>query len=544
MNKINILITFVMLMIIGSPCKAQKDDRIEKETWVYDKEPLIEEFVEEENDEYIYQFVEQMPEFEGGQKAMVDFISNNLKYPPRAVEQGIEGRVIVRVVVTAEGNVQDPEIVQGIDLSCDEEALRIVNLMPKWNPGKQSGEKVAVYYTIPIRFKFSEEQQHLALNRLSSLRSNLSLKSIDDIYDNAVKNKERIPEIIDTLLVIYKSREELQVNDSITELLIYYIGGLYHNSGKYKEAIKYIQKGIKLAPTNYHFYNIYGLCLSSLGKAAKGKAAERYCKDAFNNYYKALEVYPLTRKDIKSYPSRVHRNIGFLYIYKAHNTDDKSQKEMYFEKTIEHFEQIGINELSTFLCMNWAISLGYLAEYKPKEVADSLYHQAIGILQEEEESGILETYENYFMWGGALQVLGNRRKGEEADSLYRESIKLLEKALTFLPNINRESADVKNLRNCYMVLQYSYTKRACFKTGNEADPFFKIATDYGEKAIQLGAQPYNHACSYALMGNAEKAFPLLRQALKQKEITFKKVEDDTDWDKLRNHAEYKKLKKK
>jgi len=531
MKKINLL--FVFAFILSFSMTGQEDRKTDYER------------IENNNENTVYSVVEQMPEFKGGQNALFDFISKNLIYPPTAVEQGIEGRVVIRFIVSAEGNIQSPRIIRGVAPAFDEEALRIINLMPEWNPGKQNGKSVAVFYTVPIRFKLSEEQL-AAVNPLSHLRSNLSIKALSNIYDYSAKNDNQIPEIIDTLLVIHKSREKARVNDSIKEPLIYYIGALYHNSGKYKEAIKYTKEGIRFAPTNYHYYNMYGLCLFAFGKAEKGKKAEKYYNEALHYYNKALETYPLTRKDLSPYPSKVYRNLGLLYLYKAYNTDDKSRKEMYFEAAVLNFEQV-VGRRTTSQSLNFALLLGSLAEYKSGEEADSLYHRAIEILQKEEEAGIPETIGNYYLWGGALQVLGNGGKGEEADSLYQESIKLLKKALTFIPNIeqvNKTSADAEKLKNGYMALQYSYAKRAILAAGSEADTLLDIAIDYGEKAIQLGAQPYNHACAYALMSDAEKAFPLLRQALKQKEITFVKVKDDSDWDKLRNHAEYKKLERK
>lgn len=97
--------------------------------------------------------VEQMPRFEGGEEKMMQFIADTLHYPVVAQEAGIQGRVVVRFVVDKEGKVTDPTVIRGIDPSCDKEAVRIVKLMPKWTPGKQNGQNVAVYYTLPIVFR-------------------------------------------------------------------------------------------------------------------------------------------------------------------------------------------------------------------------------------------------------------------------------------------------------------------------------------------------------------------------------------------------------
>ncbi|MFA6058321.1 MAG: TonB family protein [Taibaiella sp.] len=98
-------------------------------------------------------FTEIMPEFPGGMAALLAFVQKNLRYPNEAREDGIEGRVIVRFVVNTLGEIEGAKIMRGIGGGCDKEALRVVNAMPKWKPGKQNGHNVKVYYTLPITFK-------------------------------------------------------------------------------------------------------------------------------------------------------------------------------------------------------------------------------------------------------------------------------------------------------------------------------------------------------------------------------------------------------
>lgn len=100
--------------------------------------------------------VEQMPQFPGGDTELMKFIGNNLKYPTIAAENGIEGRVVIRFVVTKEGSVSDVQVVRSLDPSCDKEAVRVVKTMPKWVPGKQNGRNVPVYYTLPVLFKLQK----------------------------------------------------------------------------------------------------------------------------------------------------------------------------------------------------------------------------------------------------------------------------------------------------------------------------------------------------------------------------------------------------
>jgi TonB family protein len=107
----------------------------------------------EENDEKVYQVVEQMPQFPGGEQALLNFISKNTRYPTEALKQKIQGRVILRFVVSSTGKVEKPEVIRSLDSLCDEEALRVVKSIPDFIPGKQNGEPVAVWYVLPIAFR-------------------------------------------------------------------------------------------------------------------------------------------------------------------------------------------------------------------------------------------------------------------------------------------------------------------------------------------------------------------------------------------------------
>ena len=103
--------------------------------------------------EQIYDIVEQYPEFPGGYSALTEWIDDNLKFPVEAAMDGIEGRVIVQFIVRPTGKIVDAKVVRGIAPSLDKEALRLINIMPSWIPGRQKGKAVNVRYTLPITFK-------------------------------------------------------------------------------------------------------------------------------------------------------------------------------------------------------------------------------------------------------------------------------------------------------------------------------------------------------------------------------------------------------
>jgi protein TonB len=96
--------------------------------------------------------VEEMPEFPGGQAAMLKYIGKHLRYPASAQAKGIAGIVYVSFVISAEGQVTKVEVMKGIDRACDQEAVRVISKMPAWKPGRQSGRNVSVRYSLPIRF--------------------------------------------------------------------------------------------------------------------------------------------------------------------------------------------------------------------------------------------------------------------------------------------------------------------------------------------------------------------------------------------------------
>ncbi|MBQ5496346.1 MAG: TonB family protein [Prevotella sp.] len=112
-------------------------------------EVVEEEVVEQE----IFQIVEEMPSFPGGEAKLMEFVAKNIKYPQIARETGIQGRVFVGFVVEPDGSISNVKLLRGIGGGCDEEAMRVIKSLPKWKPGKQRGKAVRVSYQIPVFFK-------------------------------------------------------------------------------------------------------------------------------------------------------------------------------------------------------------------------------------------------------------------------------------------------------------------------------------------------------------------------------------------------------
>ena len=106
----------------------------------------------EDNNTGVFIHVEEMPAFPGGEEAMMKFIGNKIKYPGAAQRENIQGLVVVTFVVAPNGEIKDTQVLKGLGFGTEEEALRVVKMMPKWRPGKQNGKAVSVRYTLPIRF--------------------------------------------------------------------------------------------------------------------------------------------------------------------------------------------------------------------------------------------------------------------------------------------------------------------------------------------------------------------------------------------------------
>lgn len=111
------------------------------------KEP-VKEVIENK----VYTYVEQMPEPPGGMSALLQYIGKNIKYPPMALRNQVEGKVFVNFVIGPDGSISDVKVQKGIGSGCDEEAARVIKGLPKWTPGKQNGRAVSVSYAVPVTF--------------------------------------------------------------------------------------------------------------------------------------------------------------------------------------------------------------------------------------------------------------------------------------------------------------------------------------------------------------------------------------------------------
>lgn len=132
---------------------SSEDNQSNVQSQTYTAPPAAVHEEEEESAQPIFTVVEKMPDFPGGQTALLQYLSKSIKYPVIAQENGIQGRVTCSFVVNRDGSIVDAQVLRGVDPSLDKEALRVINSMPKWKPGEQRGKPVRVKYTVPVTFR-------------------------------------------------------------------------------------------------------------------------------------------------------------------------------------------------------------------------------------------------------------------------------------------------------------------------------------------------------------------------------------------------------
>ena len=128
----------------------------------------------------VFTVVEEMPKFVGGEQALMMYIINQIHYPAKARENGVSGRVYVSFIIDETGKVSETKVIRGIGSGCDEEALRVISGMPDWEPGRQNGQPVAVYYNLPINFNLVVPEKNK-----SEVKEDTSF-----LYNRGVKNLE------------------------------------------------------------------------------------------------------------------------------------------------------------------------------------------------------------------------------------------------------------------------------------------------------------------------------------------------------------------
>ena len=152
MKKVIYMIALMALVMVG--CKPATNTEADSTTVTpQQEEPVYDLGPTQLADGEVANVADESPEFPGGMEALYKYLAENIHYPEQAKKDQIQGRVFITFVVEKDGSITDAKVVRGIGGGCDEEALRVVNAMPKWTPGKMRGEVVRVNFNLPITFK-------------------------------------------------------------------------------------------------------------------------------------------------------------------------------------------------------------------------------------------------------------------------------------------------------------------------------------------------------------------------------------------------------
>ena len=138
------VLPFAFMAVVFAPARANAQRKV-RNKYVQPKRIEV--------DNKVYDVCEQMPTYKGGEEAMMRFLSQVTRYPQRAQEFGIQGCVVVGFIVEKDGSLSDFKFIQRVDPELDDEALKTVKAMPKWNPGKHNGKNVRVRHSVPVSFK-------------------------------------------------------------------------------------------------------------------------------------------------------------------------------------------------------------------------------------------------------------------------------------------------------------------------------------------------------------------------------------------------------
>ena len=134
----------ILLVIVIAPARANAQDKTEKTTQTRK---------DTATDDKVYEVCEQMPIFEGGDAALLKYLTDSVKYPELAKKHGVQGRVVIGFIVEKDGSLTDVKVLRHVDIDLDAEALRVVKGMPKWIPGCQDEQLVRVRYNVPVSFR-------------------------------------------------------------------------------------------------------------------------------------------------------------------------------------------------------------------------------------------------------------------------------------------------------------------------------------------------------------------------------------------------------
>ncbi|WP_314825401.1 SIR2 family protein [Porphyromonas endodontalis] len=290
----------------------------------------------------------------------------------------------------------------------------------------------------------------------------------------------------------------------------------------YNNAFRKYQKAIEYKPDFHGAYYNWGVALSNLAKTKSGSEAEKLYNEAFEKYQYATEYKP------NYYQS--YNNWGDALSDLA-KTKSGSKAEKDYNKAFEKYQKAIDYKPDCYQAYNnWGNALSDWAKTKSASEADEGYNNAFKKYQKAIDYKS-DYYQAYCNWGTALSDLAKKKNGGETEKLIDDAIEKYQKSIEYKPDFH----------GAYYNWGVALSDLAKIKSGSEAEELYEKAFEKFQQAIKHGGDSYNLACLYALRNRKEEALKYLDLTLSRGEVSVEFVEEDNDWDALRDDPDFKRL---
>ena len=290
----------------------------------------------------------------------------------------------------------------------------------------------------------------------------------------------------------------------------------------YHEAFEKYQKSVEYKPDYYQAYNNWGIALSDWAKTKSASEAEEDYNNAFRKYQKAIEYKP----DFHG----AYYNWGVALSNLA-KTKSGSEAEKLYNEAFEKYQYATEYKPNYYQSYNnWGDALSDLAKTKSGSKAEKDYNKAFEKYQKAIDYKP-DCYQAYNNWGNALSDLAKKKNGGETEKLIDDAIEKYQKSIEYKPDFH----------GAYYNWGVALSDLAKIKSGSEAEELYEKAFEKFQQAIKHGGDSYNLACLYALRNRKEEALKYLDLTLSRGEVSVEFVEEDNDWDALRDDPDFKRL---
>ena len=350
---------------------------------------------------------------------------------------------------------------------------------------------------------------------LSDLAETKSGSEAEELYNEAIAKYRRAidyssdnPEVYNNWGVALKGLAKTKSGSEAEDL--------------YNEAIDKYREVVKYRPDYYGAYNNWGLTLSDLAETKSGSDAERLYNEAIDKYREAIKYKPDYHE--------AYNNWGTALSGLAKTKSGSDAERLYNEAIDKYREAIKYKPDYHEAYNNWGNALSDWAKTKSASEADEGYNNAFKKYQKAIDYKS-DYYQAYCNWGTALSDLAKKKNGGETEKLIDDAIEKYQKSIEYKPDFH----------GAYYNWGVALSDLAKIKSGSEAEELYEKAFEKFQQAIKHGGDSYNLACLYALRNRKEEALKYLDLTLSRGEVSVEFVEEDNDWDALRDDPDFKRL---